>query len=193
MDNLKKKYYEGLKKWEENLDVILRKEEEYKSLLVRRYEDSINNVKEELKKYSYENGFQIVEKNNFIESKFGDNYFSIRVHFNDIFPNDRYSFGLTIIEETRREFIIYLAPSVKLYIPKLSKSINRPRPKNEIETKKYIELLQDEYLFIDEKNNELKTITFILCYHNVNYKLSDINELESFSTFTSILKKLINN
>jgi len=194
MDNHKKIFYDDLKQWDENLEIIWDKEENYKKMLIERYKDSITKAREDFKEYSKENGFQIVEKINFIKSTYGDNYLSIRVQFYDIFPDVKYCFDLTIIENTRREFIINIIPLVDdLYTPKLSNTIDRPRPKNDYEIKKCIKDLQEEYLFLDKKYEELKETPFYFCYHSGQRNSPDIKELKSYSDFLLILKLLLSN
>jgi hypothetical protein len=194
MDNQKKLFYDSLKQWDENLEIIWDKEEEYKKLLVDSYKVYITNAREEFKQYSKENSFQIFEKSNFIKSTYGDNYFSIRVQFYDIIPDVKYSFDLAIVESNRREFIIYIIPLVNdIYIPKLSNTLNRPRPQNDHEIKKCIKDLQEEYLFLDKQNEELKKAIFEFRYHSAERNSPNLAELESNSDFLSILKKLLKN
>jgi hypothetical protein len=194
MDNYKKKYFDSKKNWKENLEVLWEEEESYKLLLVEKYTAYINQIKKDLIQYAKENNFEIVERNNFIEARYGDNDIIIRLNFHDIFPTDKYSFELIITEKIPREFVVLVVPSLNdLFIPKRSVSINRPKPENDIEAKRYTKELENEFINISNKKDLLKNISFNLYYHSSQHTPDNIKELKPHKYFIKILKELLSN
>src|SRR3989304_969921 len=121
MNSSEMNFYDNLNIYEENLNEIWKKEEEYRNLLVNRYEQTIEKLKGDLRRYSAQNNYTITEKNSFIEARYGNNYVVIRIDFNDVHPTNNYVLNLSIVEvqKTRREYNVIIRSMVEnLYIPK---------------------------------------------------------------------------
>lgn len=197
-------FYNNLKTYDENLNEIWKKEEEYKSLLVERYEESIDKLKADFRIYSDQNNYNVVEKNNFMEARYGDGYIVIRIDFNEVHPTNNYIVNLAIVEtpKARREYNVIIRPmDENLYIPKRSITINRPRPKSNTEAKALIKSLGEEYLMLDEKMKRLKEISFKLNCHDAKFTPQEHEKFTPqedeiftlYEDFISILENLLNN
>lgn len=192
----KRNYFNSLEMYKENLDVIWRKEEEYKILLIKRYDDFIKKIKIDFRKYCKQNNYKTIEKKSFIEAKYGDNYIVIRIDFNEVYPAEKYELNLSIIEvqKPRREYHIIVRPvDENLYIPKRSITVTRPNPQNDVEAKVFIKSIEEEFLKLDEKIKELKEISFILNCKGAKYSPPEDEKLTIYYDFVSVLKYLLYN
>ncbi len=193
MDTHKKNFFDSRKNYDDRLEVLKQKEEEYIKLLNERYNESIKKVKDDFEKYSSEHGYLLTKRTKFIEAEYGDNYLKIRIEFEQPTLAKKYFFKLVIIEESRREFLVYFIPDCNdLYFPQPLKSAFRPKPKNQFELERFNKDLENEFLFLDNKIKELTKITLTLSYHNANYTPSEKEKLATYDGIISILDKLIN-
>lgn len=196
MNNPQKKYFNSLEMYYENLDVLWNKEEEYKILLVKRFEDYIEKIKKDFKRYCKQNNYKIIVRNSFIEAKYGDNYLVIRIDFNEVYPAEKHELNLAIVEvhKPRREYHVTIRPKVdELYIPKRSITVTRPKPQNDVQAKEFIKSIGENILILDDKIQELKQISFILNCHDAKYSPSKDEKLKIYNDFISILENLFNN
>ena len=192
MDPLKKYYFEQVQKWNENLDVIFDKESEYNVAIIKKYKIILDELKDQLRLYFYTNNYVIIEQPSFMEAKFKNGLLLVRVEFPEIFPYSQYKFRLSIVEDSRREFMIYIIPNInQLYIPKMSNIRNRP--KDSIQLNKSISNLENEFIFLDDKIKEINQITFHYCYHSSQKRQNKIEELKNYNDFLTILIKLLSN
>ena len=192
MDPLKKYYFEQVQKWNENLDVILDKESEYNVAIIKKYKLILDELKDQLRLYFYTNNYVIIEQPSFIEAKFENGLLLVRVEFPEVFPDSQYKFRLSIVEDSRREFMIYICPNInQLYIPKMSNIRNRP--KDSIQLNKSISNLENEFIFLDDKIKEINQITFHYCYHSSQKRQNGTEELKNYNDFLTILIKLLSN
>jgi len=192
MDPLKKYYFEQVQKWNENLNVILDKESEYNAAIIKKYKIILDELKDQLRLYFYTNNYVIIEQPSFMEAKFENGLLLVRVEFPEVFPDSQYKIRLSIVEDSRREFMIYICPNInQLYIPKMSNIRNRP--KDSIQLNKSISNLENEFIFLDDKIKEINQITFHYCYHSSQKRQNEIEELKIYNDFLTILIKLLSN
>ena len=192
MDSQKKHYFKQLQKWNENLEIILEKENEYSAALKKKYQNVLDELKNQLRLYFNSNNFFVIEKSSFIEAKFGDGLLLIRVEFPEVSADIHYKFRLSIVEESRREFIIYIIPdSNGLYIPKLSNIRYRPQDSKQLNNS--IGIMENEFFFLNDKIKEINLFTFYYCYHSAQKKQDRIEDLKNFDDFLTILIRLLSN
>lgn len=192
MDLQKKQYFERVNKWDENLDVILDKECEYNVALQEKYQIALDELKNQLRLYFYSNNFSLIEKPSFFEATFGNGLMLIRVEFPEVAPDIHYKFKLIIVEESRREFFIYImSNSTIMYIPKISKIRNRPKDSTQLD--KSIRHLESEFIFLNDKITEINRFTFHYCFHSAQIKHDKIEDLKIFDDFLTILDNLLSN
>lgn len=191
MERKKITFFNKKENYQARLEVFWEKEQEYRNLLVERYQHELDRIIKEFEDYVTTLGYTLKKGKKFIEVKYGDNYQVIRIDLNEIYPSEKYLFNLAIVEEARREYIISILPVVdNLHIPKQSNSLFRPKPRSESEIEKFNKDLERDYLFLDEKIKELKKMIFKLVCHDVNHQSSKSDEFEKFDHLEQILKKL---
>lgn len=189
-------FYKNYSDYEEYLSGIWKKEEEFRSLLIERYEESVDKLKADFRRFAEKYTYEIIEKNNFMEARYRDNYIVIRIDFNEIYPVEKHELNLSImkLQKPRKEYHIVIQPSSEIiYIPKRSTTINRPNPQNVDETKTYIGKIAEEIYALDEKLNELKEILFVFSCKDANYSPQKGEKLYIYDNLMSILESKLNN
>jgi hypothetical protein len=191
--NSQKKNYLNLKlQFDENLSVIWQKESDYRESLKRKFSRIVEQVKDEFRIYCSSHNFQLIQKTSFMEAKFGEHLLLIRIDFPDILVSEYYSFQLSIVEDTRREFIIYIIPEIEdVYIPRFSKI--HYTPKDSLQLKNSIKNLEKEFIFLDEKQKEFEYARFYFCSRDSHSNPKEITNLERFNNFITILNQRLSN
>ena len=188
----KKNYLDLKLQFDENLSVIWQKESDYRESLKRKFAKIVEQVKDEFRIYCSSHNFQLIQKSSFMEAKFGEHLLLIRIDFPDILVSEYYSFQLSIVEDTRREFIIYIIPQVdNIYIPKFSKIHYSPKDAQQL--KNSIKILEQEFLFLDEKQKEFENTTFYFSFQDSRVNKREISNLDRFVDFITILNKRLSN
>ena len=186
----KKNFYSKLKMWENNRDAIIEMEADYKQLIIEKYNIYLEKLKIDFKNYAELYNFNITERDSFIDARFSD----LILRFEFIKPNatEYYKIPLIIKDISRKEYFIIIRPKfADIYIPSLSKTAQRPKPKTLDEAIDFINPLEEESIFIFDKTNELRNMDFVYCYYLSSNKNPEINNMKTYKSFLEIIDKLL--
>ncbi len=193
METHKEQFFNSLDIYNQNLDVLWSKEEEYKLLLIEQFESFLEKIKNEFLKYLRDKNYTVLSMEKFLHAVYGENFIALRLDFNEVFPTEKHQLNLAIMEvnKPRREYIITVQPNISdLYIPKRSVTISRPKPTNVVQAKEFIKSIEDEFVLLSERSAELRQMSFVLnCQDARSFTQSD-GEMIIYSDFISIFKNL---
>ena len=189
MEALNPNFRAKYRDWQTYLDAVFEKEADYRKAIVDRYNIKLSEAKEDFCSFVKKYDCRILKRKNFIEAK-DDDFYLLRMDFDEPVESNYFSFQLAIRKEVRNLYSIIIKPKSNLSIP--SYSVQRPKPKTQLEIENFTIKLKDEYLLLEQRISDLYKINFNFCWYRADNKSPDILGMEGYQSFKLILDFLFN-